>query len=148
MYVPWHNRKLYFFCSDLTNTSSTPLPPPLLQVFPVTFLTCPAVNKGHADRTKHPERLPRGETAESTMRRRVENVLRVAAEHGLPAIVLGAWGCGVFKNDPAVVAGLFRDQLVGPDAPFANVFRKVVFAMGKSKGDKNAEEFQRVIIGV
>jgi uncharacterized protein (TIGR02452 family) len=38
-------------------------------------------------------------------------VLAVAAAHGHRRIVLGAWGCGVFANDPTVVATAFATAL-------------------------------------
>jgi uncharacterized protein (TIGR02452 family) len=41
-------------------------------------------------------------------------------------LVLGAWGCGVFQNDPAQVAGAFRG-LLGPGGRFARTFEHVVF---------------------
>ena len=34
-------------------------------------------------------------------------VLAVARDQGHRALVLGAWGCGVFRNDPAQVAAAF-----------------------------------------
>ncbi|MFI7662232.1 TIGR02452 family protein [Micromonospora parva] len=48
----------------------------------------------------------------------------VAAAHGHRTIVLGAWGCGVFRNDPATVAGAFADALQMIDR-----FDHVVFAI-------------------
>ncbi|MFT2020485.1 TIGR02452 family protein [Streptomyces sp. 796.1] len=59
---------------------------------------------------------------------RAERVLEVAAAHGHRRLVLGAWGCGVFRNDPAQVAGAFRDLLTG-DGRFAGHFTHVVFAV-------------------
>lgn len=41
---------------------------------------------------------------------------------------MGAWGCGVFKNDTASVARQFRHHLVEGGA-FRGAFRKVVFAV-------------------
>lgn len=38
---------------------------------------------------------------------RAERVLETAAAHGDRRLVLGAWGCGVFRNDPAQVANAF-----------------------------------------
>ncbi|HVT71393.1 MAG TPA: TIGR02452 family protein [Trebonia sp.] len=35
----------------------------------------------------------------------------MAAAHGHRTLVLGAWGCGVFRNDPAVVATAFAGHL-------------------------------------
>ncbi len=38
--------------------------------------------------------------------------------------MLGAWGCGVFRNDPATVASAFADAL-----PVVDRFDHVVFAI-------------------
>jgi uncharacterized protein (TIGR02452 family) len=43
----------------------------------------------------------------------VHRVLAVAAMHGHDTLVLGAWGCGAFGNDPEMVAELFREALAG-----------------------------------
>jgi uncharacterized protein (TIGR02452 family) len=40
--------------------------------------------------------------------------------------VLGAWGCGVFRNDPQQIAALFAAALTGP---FHGAFAEVVFAI-------------------
>jgi uncharacterized protein (TIGR02452 family) len=42
------------------------------------------------------------------VRRRVQTVLCAAASTGKKNVVLGAWGCGVFGNDPVAVATLFK----------------------------------------
>jgi len=62
---------------------------------------------------------------------RIHKVLAIMAGHSHDAAVLGAWGCGVFKNDPEVVAGLFAEALRGR---FRGVFAKVVFAVLSSDG--------------
>lgn len=59
---------------------------------------------------------------------RVENVLALAVLHGHDRLVLGAWGCGVFANDAASVAGWFASHLHG-GGRFARAFRTVVFAV-------------------
>jgi len=86
-----------------------------------SFITAPAVNAG-AVKGDDVRRI------EQTMRRRAEKVLLVAHHHGHRALVLGAWGCGVFRNDPAAVAGYFA-ELLGPGGAFHNVFRHVLFAV-------------------
>jgi len=53
-------------------------------------------------------------------------VLAIAAAHGYPDLVLGAWGCGAFGNDPHRTAASFREALAGP---FAGRFARVVFAI-------------------
>lgn len=88
------------------------------------FLTAAAPNAGVVLRTA-PERaaeLPRALAA------RAERVLETAAAHGYRRLVLGAWGCGVFRNDPAQVAGAFR-ALLGPGGRFERTFDHVVFGV-------------------
>ncbi|MCH5671024.1 TIGR02452 family protein [Streptomyces gilvus] len=92
--------------------------------FTAGFLTAAAPNAGVVRRTA-PERaadLPRA------LRTRAERVLETAAAQGYRRLVLGAWGCGVFQNDPAQVAGAFR-ALLGPDGRFARTFEHVTFGI-------------------
>ncbi|GCB44050.1 TIGR02452 family protein [Streptomyces sp. NL15-2K] len=88
------------------------------------FLTAAAPNAGVVRRTA-PERaaeLPRALAV------RAERVLETAVAHGYRRLVLGAWGCGVFQNDPAQVADAFR-ALLGPGGRFAGAFEQVVFGI-------------------
>ena len=77
-------------------------------------------------------------TVAATLRRRAGFVLAIAAHHGVARLVLGAWGAGVFGNDPAVVADAFAALLGGP---FANVFAEVVFAIAGGAGQPNHDVF-------
>jgi uncharacterized protein (TIGR02452 family) len=83
-------------------------------------------------------------TVEGTLRRRAAFVLAIAAHHGVARLVLGAWGAGVFGNDPAMVADAFGALLEGP---FTNIFAEVVFAIAGGTGQPNhdvfAEQFAR-----
>lgn len=96
----------------------------LNEPFTVGFLTAPAPNAGVVRRTT-PQRTAELPRALAT---RAERVLETAAAHGYRRLVLGAWGCGVFQNDPAQVAGAFR-ALLGPGGRFAGVFECVVFGI-------------------
>lgn len=92
--------------------------------FYVSILTAPAVNAGavrHNERNNAPRIGP-------TMRSRIEKLLTVAVIHGHEELVLGAWGCGVFGNDPADVARWFREQLE-KGSRFHGAFRRVIFAV-------------------
>ena len=53
-------------------------------------------------------------------------MLDIARAYGYFALVLGAWGCGAFKNDPERTAADFRRALEGE---FAEAFSDVVFAV-------------------
>jgi uncharacterized protein (TIGR02452 family) len=92
----------------------------------LSFLTAAAPNLG-AILTSQPRRAP---TVPAALLSRTQRVLRVAAAHGHRDIVLGAWGCGVFRNSPDVVAAAFRTAL--PQVPH---FDRVVFAVLDPAGD-------------
>jgi uncharacterized protein (TIGR02452 family) len=91
---------------------------------PVSFLTAPAVNAGVV-RAQEPGNAAR---IEAVMLGRMEKVLALALVHGHEVLVLGAWGCGVFANDPVRVAGWFAQLLTG-DGPYRTAFRRVCFAV-------------------
>jgi uncharacterized protein (TIGR02452 family) len=94
-------------------------PHPLL----LDIITAPAVNAGALARNSPallPQLLP-------TMRQRLRLVLATAARHGVEALVLGAWGCGVFAHDPAQVARLFAEALAEPT--IRGRFRRIDFAV-------------------
>ncbi|MFD9000183.1 TIGR02452 family protein [Streptomyces sp. NPDC059582] len=94
------------------------------ETFVAGFLTAAAPNGGVVLRTA-PERASELPHALAV---RAERVLETAAAHGYRRLVLGAWGCGVFRNDPAQVAGAFR-ALLGPGRRFAGTFERVVFGV-------------------
>jgi uncharacterized protein (TIGR02452 family) len=95
---------------------------PMDELVLVSVITSAAVNAGVVHRLA-PEEVPQ---IEPQMRQRVQAVLSVAAALGHEALVLGAWGCGVFRNDPAMIARLFDEAL---NSEFKGRFRRVVFAV-------------------
>jgi uncharacterized protein (TIGR02452 family) len=92
--------------------------------YPVSFLTSAAPNAGEALR-RDPDA---GSRIQRALHRRAERVLAVAAHHGARQLVLGAWGCGVFRNDPREVAEAFHAHLTEGGA-FAGAFERVLFAV-------------------
>lgn len=71
-----------------------------------SVLTLPAVNMGQV--------LLKGEStaeAQKAMRRRMKLALAIFAEHKARHLVLGAYGCGVFRNDPRKIAAWWRELL-------------------------------------
>lgn len=66
------------------------------------------------------------EQSAALLRQRIHRVLAVAQAMGHTSIVLGAWGCGAFRNDPRRTALDFREALEGP---FNQTFTRVVFAI-------------------
>ncbi|WP_049577998.1 TIGR02452 family protein, partial [Streptomyces sp. SBT349] len=88
------------------------------------FLTSAAPNAGVIAQ-RLPERT--GELP-AALASRAERVLEVASAQGYRRLVLGAWGCGVFRNDPAQVAAAFRAPLA-EGGRFSPTFDLAVFAV-------------------
>ena len=97
----------------------------LPEAYPVSFLTAAAPNRTAIVRDR-PDLLPR---VPGVLAHRAAWILRVAAAYGHRELVLGAWGCGVFGNDPALVADVFAAAL--REAPW---FDRVVFAILDRRG--------------
>jgi uncharacterized protein (TIGR02452 family) len=105
-----------------------------------TVITSPAPNAG-AVRQNEPQNL---DAVLPVLIRRAEMVLRAAVFHNVRNLVLGAWGCGVFRNDPELVALAFASWLK-PGTPYANAFERVVFAVFDPGGSKpNGQSFRKV----
>ena len=71
---------------------------------------------------------------------RCDYVLDILAEQGADVIILGAFGCGVFGQDPFEVATIFKDLISNK---YEGVFSKVVFAIPQGKNG-NLDEFRKV----
>ena len=85
-----------------------------------SFLTAAAPNLGAILRNQPQDAAE----VPDVLRRRARRVLAVAAAHGHRTLVLGGWGCGVFRNVPADVAAAFAAALAEVDR-----FDRVVFAV-------------------
>jgi len=100
----------------------------LKKPFTVSVVTVPAVVNPRPDQ-------------QQLVKDRISRILEIAAYNKAEVLILGAWGCGVFNNDPEVIAGYFKELLEGP---FDGVFREVVFAI-PGKESANHLIFERVL---
>ncbi len=88
----------------------------LEQYWLLSFLTCAAP---YAPTMGQPE-------SGDLLQRRIHRVLTIARSYGYKTLVLGAWGCGAFANDPQRTAGDFRAAL---EHDFQGAFSQIVFAI-------------------
>lgn len=104
--------------------------------FKCDVITCAAPNLGPALRYKWTDALNRNH---DVLRSRLEFVLRAAADNNVDTLILGAFGCGVFKQDATEVCNLFLDLLdVYP------YFNKVIFAIPGNDENGNYNKFKKV----
>lgn len=100
------------------------------EAFLVSFITAPAVNAGVV-REREKGNI---EKIHSVMINRIKKILLIAALNNNKAIVLGAYGCGVFRNKTEDVAEYFR-KVLNEDG-YKLLFDKIVFAIYDNSADK------------
>ena len=116
MYLDYgiYSPEVVFFRDETFRLTDTPVA--------ASVLTLPAVNMGQV--------IQKGESVEEAkqvMRRRMKLALAIFAEQKAKHLVLGAYGCGVFQNDPKEIAGWWNELLEeGMGQHFASVFHAVL----------------------
>ena len=105
--------------------------------YSLSIITSPAVNVG-AMKANKPDEL---DDVERVMLERMDKVLAVFVQHGIKRLLLGAWGCGVFQNEPAQIARWFAHYLTG-SGKYAHAFGEVFFAVyDRSAAQENINAF-------
>lgn len=128
-----YSRKVPFFKDSLGNLMKEPI---LADV-----LTCAAPNAGSA-RRKGVSSNEINETIELRIHIFMEYLARNLNN---ATIILGAFGCGVFKNNPKVVAEAFKSAISRCSGLFVKNNIKVVFAI--PSGNANYKVFLKILTG-
>lgn len=104
-----------------------------------SVLTLPAVNYGQV--------LRKGEDAKKAkevMKKRMKLSLAIFAAKGDKNLILGAYGCGVFGNDPVDVAGWWHELLFGEG--YGKLFESIRFAvLDNSKDGACIRSFTKIL---
>ena len=103
---------------------------PLNNIWPLSFITCAAPE---ADIVGQPK-------STTLLRKRIHRILEIAESFNYSSLVLGAWGCGAFGNNPGTTALDFKYALRDH---FKGAFKTVVFAVyDRSGSGENLVAFQ------
>jgi len=102
----------------------------------VDVITSPAPNKNAMLQHSRQYEIDQIETA---FKVRIDKLFALALDQKVECLILGAWGCGVFRNDPAQVAGYFREAL---ESKYKGSFKRVVFAIYARKEEKILNAFK------
>ena len=98
-------------------------------------ITCAAPNKTAAQKYCNVS----DEENSEVLKERIEFVLKIAQDNGVDNLILGAYGCGVFGQDPLEVAKIFKEFLSGK----YKCFNKVIFAI-PNRLEMNYRCFKRI----
>lgn len=92
------------------------------QICSCDVITCASPNRSAAERIGVTE-------AENSnaLRSRIRFVLGIAEDNKVDTLILGAYGCGVFGQDPKEVASIFKEELMDPENHYG--FTNVIFAI-------------------
>lgn len=101
-----------------------------------SIISSPAPNKG-AYNGKNVE-------VRKSMEERCEYILKTAIHHGEKNLVLGAFGCGVFKNSPVEVATVWYNLLFKNG--YSKYFDNIEFAILGKESDENYKAFKMVFL--
>ncbi len=101
--------------------------------FQVDVITCAApyiANRKYTNKTALKE----------LFKSRIKNIFESAIDNDVDVLVLGAFGCGAFKNPPAVVAKAFHEVI--EEYNYKNCFKHILFAIKRGK-NHNADAFMK-----
>lgn len=84
------------------------------------------------------------EDNEKVLRQRIYYLLRVILSHDVERVILGAYGCGAFRQDAATVARIFHEELF---RVLGGKQCEIVFAIPSGNGNYEAfkDEFEKQI---
>lgn len=105
-----------------------------------SIITCAAPNKSAAQKYCNVS----DEENRAVLEDRIRFVLDIAEYRRIDTLILGAYGCGVFGQDPGEVASIFKKQLFLDSQNPRYGFRKVIFPIPYSEKDRNLETFHSV----
>lgn len=129
-YYTYHSKINSYFFSDrliysknvvvFKDDSALPQWMPENEWFYVDVITCAAPyigNREYTDRTALKE----------IFKKRIKNIFEAAIDNEVEVLILGAFGCGAFKNPPEVVAMAFREMIEQED--YDKYFKRIIFAI-------------------
>lgn len=132
------------YTNDVTVFKTDDIIPQLMpqeEWFKVDVITCAAP---YIARRKYTNKT----ALKQLFKSRIKNIFESAIENSVRVIILGAFGCGAFKNPPDVVAGAFNDVI--NENGYINCFEKIVFAIKRTNESPcpNLMAFEYVFNGI
>ena len=101
----------------------------------VAVISCAALNLNgrYAIKLTADGRLP--QRAIDITRNKIRTVFRIGLSYGHDALVLGAFGCGAFRNPPAEIARIFHEVMEEPE--FKDKYRLITFSIIEDHNSNN-----------
>lgn len=115
----------------------------LAKPYCMDVLTSPAVNVGAMIQNNRPDELL---LSEKTMMDRIDKILTLFYVKRVQNLILGAWGCGVFRNNPIDIARYFA-HYIKDGGKYSQTFENIIFAVyDRSKTQENIKAFENAFM--
>lgn len=134
-YYAYHRNNRNYFYSDrliytkdvtvFKNDDEIPQMMPENEWFNVDVITCAAPYLGKQRHTNHAVLF-------DVYKNRIKNIFEAAKDNDIEVLILGAFGCGAFKNPPSLMAQAFYKVIC--EQEYLRIFKKIVFAI-KTTGE-------------
>jgi uncharacterized protein (TIGR02452 family) len=111
---------------------------------PDTFFLCSVITSAAPNAGAYVETPENIGALNATIILKIRDVLTIAKAKGYTNLVLGAWGCGVFKNDPKEIAAAFNYYLNSKE--FRNYFEEICFPIYGDKNGKVTSIFKKELL--
>jgi len=82
----------------------------------------------------------RGTDVYNVIYSKIDVLLATAYLHGHDSVVLGAWGCGEFGNDPTKVSQIFKDVI---EDKYSKTFKRILFGIIDTERSDNYTIFKK-----
>lgn len=113
----YYDEVIYSKNVPFTSHEGNITPPNLIDVISVAAPNCNRVPMTKMDKY------------EDALRKRIEAIVILPFLNGCDTLILGAWGCGVFKNDPKIVSKVFKETLL----KYGKAYNNIIFALPNEK---------------
>jgi hypothetical protein len=114
---------------------------PATSIFPFLELRTAAPEHYAESQSQEPQVL---KEHQEDLRRRIAAQLDTLVLAGQHNVILGAWGCGAFKNEPELVAEIYAEE-IGKRAGF---FQHIMFPIIETSHSNNFETFRKTLAGM
>ena len=147
---PIHNDDIIYTPGVTVFKTDTAMPELMLESdwYDVDVITCAAPNLRNQPSNKYntgdgnKQTVMKDKNLLALHEKRLRRILEVALSEGCDTIILGAFGCGAFQNNPEVVAQANRNVI----KDYLHAFKNIEFAVYCSPlDDRNFKIFERVL---
>ena len=148
---PIHNDDIIFTPGIKVFKTDTSMPDKMQEKdwYDVDVITCAAPNlreqpsNGYNSGDGDKKAMISGQELRKLHEKRLERILDVAVMNGEEAVILGAFGCGAFRNQPEIVAEAAANVIQN----YRKAFRVIEFAVYCGpKEDRNYQVFKEMIV--